>query len=374
MSYLVQMAGLTVHNFVSAATGIALALALIRGFARRAAKAIGNFWVDLTRCTLYILLPISIVVALFYVWQGMPQNLGAYADATTLEGAKQTIAQGPVASQEAIKMLGTNGGGFFNANSAHPFENPTPLTQLDADGLDLLDRRRAHQRVRPHGQGRAPGLGDLRGDGLAVPRRRDDRLLGGIARQPRFAAFNVDSAPSAMQAGGNMEGKEVRFGIAASALFATVTTDTSCGAVNSMHDSFMPIGGMVPLVNIQLGEVIFGGVGSGLYGMLAFAIVAMFVAGLMVGRTPEYLGKKLEAKEVKMTILALLSLPLSILGWTALATVLPAGLAGIANARAARLQRDPLRLHLGAPATTAAPSPASPPTRSSTTRRLPSRC
>jgi K+-transporting ATPase ATPase A chain len=331
MSYLTQMAGLTVHNFVSAATGIALALALVRGFVRREAKTIGNFWVDLTRCTLYILLPISIVVALFFVWQGMPQNLGAYVEATTLEGAKQVIAQGPVASQEVIKEFGTNGGGFFNANSAHPYENPTPLTNyvqyilifaIGAGLTNVLGRM-----VRDERQGwaifAAMGLLFLAGVSTAY--------WAEAQGNPAFAALNVDSATSPLQAGGNMEGKEVRFGIAESAMFATITTDTSCGAVNSMHDSFMPLGGMIPLINIQLGEVIFGGVGSGLYGMLAFAIVAMFVAGLMVGRTPEYLGKKLEAKEVKMTILALLSLPLSILGWTALATVLPAGLAGINN-------------------------------------------
>src|ERR1700726_1723279 len=315
MSYLVQMAGLTVHNFVSAATGIALALAQVRGFARRSAATIGNFWVDLTRCTLYILLPLSIVVGLFFVWQGMPQNLGAYVDATTLEGAKQTIAQGPVASQEVIKLLGTNGGGFFNANSAHPYENPNALT-------NLLGRM-----VKDERQGWAifAAMGILFLAGLTTAYWAES------AGNPAFAALNVDSAPSALQAGGNMEGKEVRFGITDSAMFATITTDTSCGAVNSMHDSFTPLGGMIPLINMQLGEVIFGGVGSGLYGMLAFAIVAMFVAGLMVGRTPEYLGKKLEAREVKMTILALLSLPLSMLGWTALATVVPPGLAGIAN-------------------------------------------
>src|SRR6266403_679984 len=331
MGYLVQMAGLTVHNFVSAATGIALALALIRGFARREAKAIGNFWVDLTRTTLYVLLPLSIVVGLFFVWQGMPQNLGAYVDATTLEGAKQTIAQGPVASQEAIKILGTNGGGFLNANSAHPYENPTALTNL----IQLLS-------IFSIGAALTNVLGRMVTDerlGWAIFAAMAILFLAGVTTSywseshgnPAVAAFNVDSAPSALQAGGNMEGKEVRFGPALSALYATVTTDTSCGAVNSMHDSFLPLGGMVPLVDIQLGEVIFGGVGSGLYGMLAFAIVAMFVAGLLVGRTPEYLGKKLEAKEVKMTILALLSLPLSILGWTALATVVPPGLAGIAN-------------------------------------------
>jgi potassium-transporting ATPase potassium-binding subunit len=332
MGYLVQMAGLTVHNFVSAATGIALALALIRGFSRREAKAIGNFWVDLTRTTLYVLLPLSVVIALFYVWQGMPQNIGPYVDATTVEGAKQTIAQGPIASQEAIKILGTNGGGFLNANSAHPYENPTPLTNL----IQLIS-------IFSIGAALTNVLGRMVHDerqGWAIFAAMGILFLAGVTTaywseshgNPAVAAFNVDSAPSALQAGGNMEGKEVRFGPALSALYATVTTDTSCGAVNSMHDSFLPVGGMVPLVDIQLGEVIFGGVGSGLYGMLAFAIVAMFVAGLMVGRTPEYLGKKLESKEVKMTILALLSLPLSILGWTALATVLPPGLAGIANA------------------------------------------
>src|SRR6202049_3599274 len=331
MGYLVQMAGLTVHNFVSAAVGIVLALALIRGFARREASGIGNFWVDLTRCTLYILLPISVITGLLFVWQGVPQNLSAYVDATTLEGAKQTIAQGPVASQEVIKVLGTNGGGFFNANSAHPYENPTALTNL-VQMLLLIGIAAALTNV----------LGRMLQDerqGWAIFAAMGILFLAGVTTaywseshgNPSVAAFNVDSAPSALQAGGNMEGKEVRFGPALSALYATVTTDTSCGAVNSMHDSFLPVGGMVPLVDIQLGEVIFGGVGSGLYGMLAFAIVAMFVAGLMVGRTPEYLGKKLEAREVKMTILALLSLPLSMLGWTALATVVSAGLAGIAN-------------------------------------------
>jgi K+-transporting ATPase ATPase A chain len=331
MSYLVQMAGLTVHNFVSAATGIALALALIRGFSRREANAIGNFWVDLTRTTLYILLPISIIGALVLVWQGVPQNLGAYTGATTLEGAKQIIAQGPVASQEIIKELGTNGGGFFNANSAHPYENPNPITNL----IELVA-------IFSIGAGLTNVLGRMVNDerqGWAIFAAMGLLFLAGVTTaywseshaNPAVAALSVDAAPSALQAGGNMEGKEVRFGPALSALWATVTTDTSCGAVNSMHDSYLPIGGMVPLINMQLGEVIFGGVGSGLYGMLAFAIVAMFVAGLMVGRTPEYLGKKLEAKEVKMTILSLLSLPLSILGWTALATVLPAGLAGIAN-------------------------------------------
>jgi potassium-transporting ATPase potassium-binding subunit len=332
MSYLTQMAGLTVHNFVSAATGIALAIALIRGFARRSAQSIGNFWVDLTRCTLYILLPISIIVGLFFVWQGMPQNLNAYTEATTLEGAKQVIAQGPVASQEVIKMLGTNGGGFFNANSAHPFENPNALTDfvqlvlifsIGAALANVFGRMVGSQR-----QGWAifavMGLLFLAGVAVVYPSE--------AAGNPQFATLHVDQAPSDLQAGGNMEGKEVRFGIAQSSLFTTVTTDASCGAVNNMHDSLMPLGGMVPMVNIMLGEIIFGGVGSGLYGMLLFAILAVFIAGLMVGRTPEYLGKKIEAKEVKMAMLAILILPLSMLGFTALATVIPAGLAGPANA------------------------------------------
>jgi K+-transporting ATPase ATPase A chain len=332
MSYFVQMAGLTVHNFASAATGIALAVALVRGFARRSAAGVGNFWVDLTRCTLYILLPISIVVGLFFVWQGMPQNLSAYTNAVTLEGAKQVIAQGPVASQEVIKMLGTNGGGFFNANSSHPFENPNALTNLVQIIL-----------IFSLGAGLTNLFGRMVGDqrqGWAIFAVMFVLFLAGTmtlywaeaAGNPAFAPFHVDQTASALQAGGNMEGKEVRFGIANSALFGTITTDASCGAVNSMHDSFMPLGGLVPMVNIQLGEIIFGGVGSGLYGMLLFVIVAMFVAGLMVGRTPEYLGKKLEAREVKMAMLAILILPLSILGFTALAAALPAGLAGLNNA------------------------------------------
>jgi K+-transporting ATPase ATPase A chain len=332
MSYLVQMAGLTVHNFVSAATGVALAVALIRGFARRSAQGVGNFWVDMTRCTLYVLLPIAIVVGLFFIWQGMPQNLNAYTSITTLEGAKQIIAQGPVASQEVIKMLGTNGGGFFNANSAHPFENPNALTNLiqmilifsiGAALTNVFGRMVGNQR-----------------QGWAIFAVMGLLFLAGVTTaywaeapgNPAFAAQHVDQAPGALQAGGNMEGKEVRFGIANSALFTTVTTDASCGAVNNMHDSLMPLAGLVPMVNIMLGEIIFGGVGSGLYGMLLFAILAVFVAGLMVGRTPEYLGKKLEAKEVKMAMLAILILPLSMLGFTALATVLPAGLAGPENA------------------------------------------
>ena len=331
MSYLVQMAGLTVHNFVSAATGIALAMALIRGFERRSAAGIGNFWVDLVRSTLYVLLPISIVVGLFFVWQGMPQNLSPYAEATTLEGGRQVIAQGPVASQEVIKMLGTNGGGFFNANSAHPFENPNAVTNF-VEMMLIFSIGAALTNV----FGRM--VGDQR-QGWAVFAVMALLFLGGVttaywaeaAGNPRVAALGVDVEASDSQAGGNMEGKETRFGIASSALFATVTTDASCGAVNAMHDSFTPIGGLVPLFNMQLGEIIVGGVGAGLYGMLLFAIVSVFVAGLMVGRTPEYLGKKIEAREVKMAMLAILILPLSILGFTALATIVDAGLAGPAN-------------------------------------------
>jgi potassium-transporting ATPase potassium-binding subunit len=331
MSYLTQMAGLTVHNFLSAATGIVLAVALIRGFARRSAQAIGNFWVDVTRCVLYILLPISIVVGLFFVWQGMPQNLNAYTELTGLDGVKQVIAQGPVASQEVIKMMGTNGGGFFNANSSHPFENPSALTNLvqmilifsiGASLTNVFGRMVGNQR-----------------QGWAIFAVMGILYLAGVVTvysseapgNPAFTSFHVDQTATPWQVGGNMEGKEVRFGIANSSLFTTVTTDASCGAVNNMHDSLMPLGGMVPMVNIMLGEIIFGGVGSGLYGMLIFAILAVFIAGLMVGRTPEYLGKKIEAKEVKMGMLAILILPLSMLGFTAIATVVPAGLAGIAN-------------------------------------------
>ncbi len=277
------------------------------------------------------MLPLSIVVALALIASGMPQNLSAYTEATTLEGAKQLIAQGPVASQIAIKQLGTNGGGFFNVNSAHPFENPNAISNfIEMWSILAISAALTYtfgRMVRDQRQGWAlfAAMGILFLAGLTTCYWAEAK------GNPAFAAFQVDQAPSNLQAGGNMEGKEVRFGIANSALWATATTDASNGSVNSMHDSYTPLGGLVPMVNIMLGEVIFGGVGSGLYGILAFAIVAMFVAGLMVGRTPEYLGKKLEAKEVKMTILALLSLPLSILGWTALATVLPAGLAGIAN-------------------------------------------
>ncbi|MGA3000657.1 MAG: potassium-transporting ATPase subunit KdpA [Acetobacteraceae bacterium] len=331
-SYLVQMAGLTVHNFVSAATGIALAIALIRGFARRSANTIGNFWVDMTRCTLYILLPAAIVVGLVFVALGMPENLNAYTEVTTIEGAKQIIAQGPVASQEVIKMMGTNGGGFFNANSAHPYENPSAITNL----IQIL-------LIFSLGAGLTNVFGRMVGSqrqGWAIFAVMSVLFLVGVttaytaesAGNPAFAALHVDQAASALQPGGNMEGKEVRFGIADSALFTTITTDASCGAVNNMHDSLLPIAGMVPMVNIMLGEIIFGGVGSGLYGMLLFVIIAVFVAGLMVGRTPEYLGKKLEAKEVKMAILGILILPMSMLGFTALAVVLPAGTGALANA------------------------------------------
>ena len=331
MSYLTQMAGLTMHNFVSAATGIALAIALIRGFARRSAQTIGNFWVDMTRTVLYVLLPISIVVGLFFVWQGMPQNLNAYTEVATLEGGKQLIAQGQVASQEVIKMMGTNGGGFFNANSAHPYENPNALTNfvqivlifsIGAALTNVFGRMVGKER---QGWAIFAVMGILFLVGTFTVYATES---GG---NPAFAELPIDAASSALQPGGNMEGKEVRFGIANSSLFTTVTTDASCGAVNTMHDSLLPLAGMVPMVNIMLGEIIFGGVGSGLYGMLLFAIVAVFVAGLMVGRTPEYLGKKIEAKEVKMAILAILILPLSILGFTALAVVVTPGLAGMAN-------------------------------------------
>ena len=332
MSYLTQMTALTVHNFVSAATGIALAIALIRGFARRSAQTIGNFWVDLTRCVLYILLPISIVVALVLIWQGTPDNLHAYTEVTTLEGGKQLIAQGPVASQEVIKVFGTNGGGFMNANSAHPFENPTALTNL----IQIL-------LIFSIGAGLTNVFGRMVGSqrqGWAIFAVMGLLFLAGIATaytseapgNPAFTALNVDQAAGALQAGGNMEGKEVRFGLANSVLFATVTTDTSCGAVNTMHDSLLPLAGMVPLANMMFGCIFFGGVGSGLYGMLMFVIVSMFVAGLMVGRTPEYLGKKLESKEVKMAMLAILILPLSMLGWTALAVVLSVGTGAMSNA------------------------------------------
>jgi potassium-transporting ATPase potassium-binding subunit len=333
MSYLSQMAGLTVQNFLSAAVGIVLAIALIRGFARRSAQTVGNFWVDLVRTTLWVLLPLSLIMALVLVWQGVPQNLQSYVDATTVEGGSQTIAQGPVASQIAIKQLGTNGGGFFNANSSHPYENPTPLSNF-LEMLAILVIGGALTYTFGHMVGDTRQGWALFGAMMAV------FLMGLVvaywaeaAGNPAFDRLGIHTAANETQAGGNMEGKEVRFGIANSALWATATTDASNGSVNSMHDSYTPLGGLVPLFNIMLGEVIVGGVGSGLYGMLLFAIVAVFIAGLMVGRTPEYLGKKIEAKEVKMSVLALiLILPLGILGFTALASVHPEGLKGPLNA------------------------------------------
>src|SRR5215468_5555039 len=324
LSYLVQMLGLTHQNFLSAATGIVLAVALIRGFARASIRTIGNFWVDVTRCTLYILLPICIVYTLFLIWQGMPQTLGDYVEATTLEGAKQTIAVGPVASQVAIKMLGTNGGGFFNANAAHPFENPTALSNfvqmisifaLGAALTNVFGRMVGNQR-----------------QGWAILAAMGVLFLAGVT-VTYWAEANGTTALDALGlTGGNMEGKEVRFGIVASSLFAVITTDASCGAINAMHDSLTALGGMIPLINMQLGEIIIGGVGAGLYGMLLFVILSIFVAGLMVGRTPEYVGKKIEAKEVKMAMLAILILPLMYLGWTAAAVVFPPAVASMANA------------------------------------------
>jgi K+-transporting ATPase ATPase A chain len=323
MSNLSQMLALTIHNFLSAATGIALAFALFRGFARRSASGIGNFWADMTRVTLYLLLPLCIALTLFYIASGVPQTLAASVDVSTLEGVKQTLALGPVASQEAIKMLGTNGGGFFNANSAHPFENPTALTDL-VQMLSIF----------------AIGVGLTYTFGKAVGNTRQ----GWAILAAMMALFLAGTAVTYWQeaagnpvlhhlgvAGGNMEGKEVRFGIAASSLFSVVTTAASCGAVNAMHDSFTALGGMLPLFNMQLGEVVIGGVGAGIYGFLLFAILAVFVAGLMVGRTPEYVGKKIESREVKLAVLAIAVLPLTILGMSAVASVLPAGLAGPLN-------------------------------------------
>ena len=327
MSYLVQMSGLTVHNFLSGATGIALAVALIRAFARRSGKTLGNFWVDMTRATLYVLLPLSIAIALALVWQGVPQNFDAYTSTISLEGSKQLIAQGPVASQEAIKLLGTNGGGFFNANSAHPFENPTALSNfLEMWALLVIAASLTYTFGRM--------VKDTR-QGWAIFAVMSVLLLAGLTiTYWSEGQGNAAVAASHLTQTGNMEGKEVRFGIAASSLFATITTAVSCGAVNAMHDSFTPLGGMITIINMELGEIVFGGVGSGLYGMLLFAVIAMFVAGLMVGRTPEYLGKKIEAKEVKMAMLAILILPLSMLGFTALAVLTKAGLAGPLNAGA----------------------------------------
>lgn len=360
MSYLTQMLGLAVHNFVSAATGIAILLALIRGFARRSVEGLGNFWVDLTRSTLYVLLPLSIVFALVMVWQGMPQTFSSYKTAKLIQATsydnpvvdkegkpvldekgqpktekvpvtEQSIAVGPVASQVAIKQLGTNGGGFFNVNSAHPYENPTPLANfLEVLAILLIPGALCYT------------FGAMVGD-----TRQGWALLAAMLLvlvpltflcawseqngNPNFATLGVDQTASVLQAGGNMEGKEVRFGIANSALWATTTTAASNGSVNSMHDSYTPLGGLIPLWLIQLGEVIFGGVGSGLYGMLIFAVIAVFVAGLMVGRTPEYLGKKIEAYEMKMASLAILIMPITVLLFTAIAVVLPSGVSSMAN-------------------------------------------
>jgi len=324
LSYLVQMLGLTHQNFLSAATGIALAVALIRGFARSSMRTVGNFWVDVTRCTLYVLLPICVVFTLFLVWQGMPQTLGNYVEATTLEGARQTIAVGPVASQVAIKLLGTNGGGFFNANAAHPFENPTALSNL-LQMIAILALGAAMTNV----FGRM--VGDQR-QGWAILAVMGVLFVAGVAVTYWAEANGTHTLQALGLTGGNMEGKEVRFGTAASSLFAVVTTAASCGAVNAMHDSFTALGGMIPLINMQLGEIIVGGVGAGLYGMLLFVIISIFVAGLMVGRTPEYVGKKIEAREVKMAMLAILALPLMYLGWTAVAVVFPPAMASMGNA------------------------------------------
>jgi len=331
MSYLTQMLALGVQNFLSAATGIAVAFALIRGFASRGASTVGNAWVDLVRITAYLLLPLSLVFALALASQGVIQNFSAYAQLTTAEGATQTIAMGPVASQEAIKMIGTNGGGFFNANSAHPFENPTALTNF-AQMLAIF--------LIPTGLVFAFGrmVGDMR-QGWALLAAMTAIFVVAVVvvtaqeqqGNPQLAALGVDQSASLFQSGGNMEGKDTRFGIAASALFAAVTTAASCGAVNAMHDSFTPLGGAVPLVLIQLGEVVFGGVGSGLYGMLVFAILAVFIAGLMIGRTPEYLGKKIEPFEMKMSSIVILVTPVLVLAGTALALMVPQGPAGMAN-------------------------------------------
>ena len=352
MGYLVQMAGLAFHNFTSAATGIVLAIAFIRGIARREAKTIGNFWVDFTRASLYVLLPFCIIGALVLVSQGVIQNFKPYTQATTVEAQSvettdangnkttqtitdQTIAQGPVASQEIIKELGTNGGGFFNANSSHPFENPTPLTNFIeilaifsiGSGLTYtLGRMVGNQR---HGWALFAGMTILFVTGFVVCYHFEAR------GNPNFSQYGINQAatetPRAEQAGGNMEGKEVRFGVADSTLFATITTDASCGAINSWHDSYTPLGGMIPLLNIMFGEIIFGGVGSGLYGMLVMVVLTVFIAGLMVGRTPEYLGKKIESKDVKMAMLYVLVFAVVILGFSAWSTVAPYAASKINN-------------------------------------------
>jgi potassium-transporting ATPase potassium-binding subunit len=332
MSYFTQMAGLAYHNFVSAAVGIAVAIAFIRGIAQTEKDTIGNFWVDMVRATIWVLLPIAIVGALFLVSQGVVQNLKAYDTVQTVEGAKQVIAQGPTASQEIIKQFGTNGGGFFNANSAHPFENPTPLSNfLAMFGIFAIS------------SGLTYTLGSMTGSrkhGWAVWAAMAFLFLAGVTTaywaeargNPLLAAAGADQTATALAPGGNMEGKEVRFGIANTALFATVTTDASCGAVNGWHDSFTPLGGLVPLANIQLSEVVFGGVGAGMYGILVYVILSVFIAGLMVGRTPEYLGKKIQAFEVQMAMLTVLIFSLLILTFTAISSVAPTlGTVGIFN-------------------------------------------
>ncbi len=324
LSYFSQMVGLTFHNFISAAVGMSAAVALIRGIVRKQAKGIGNFWTDLVRTNLYLLLPVCFFFAIFLVSQGMIQNFNAYSDATTLEGMKQSIAQGPVASQVAIKMLGTNGGGFFNANAAHPFENPTPLSNfIQMLSIFLIPSALVYL------------LGRMTGNkkhAWAVWATMAIVFVVGVLISAKAEYAGTSAIHNAGLASvSNMEGKEVRFGIFNSALFATITTDASCGAVNSMHDSFTPIGGMVPLVNILLGEIIFGGVGAGLYGMLLFILLTIFITGLMVGRTPEYLGKKIEAAEVKLVMIAIILMAFSILGFTAYAAISPSGLAGLNN-------------------------------------------
>ena len=360
MGYLTQMLGLAVQNFLSAATGIAVVFALFRGFAAKSTAVIGNFWVDITRITAWLLVPLSLVFAIFLVGQGVIQNFDAYKDVTTVEATQfqqpkigadgqpvlddkgapvmetistttQTLAMGPVASQEAIKMLGTNGGGFFNANSAHPYENPTALSNfLQMLAIFLIPAALCFAFGRE--------VGDQR-QGWAVLAAMTVMFVIAVVAimpaeqmgNPQIAALGVDQAASSTQAGGNMEGKETRFGITASSLFAVITTAASCGAVNAMHDSFTPLGGMVPMVMMQLGEVVFGGVGTGLYGMLIFAILAVFIAGLMIGRTPEYLGKKIESHEMKLTSIAILVTPILVLAGTAIAVLAGAGKAGIAN-------------------------------------------
>jgi potassium-transporting ATPase potassium-binding subunit len=360
MSYLTQMVALTVQNFFSAATGIAVAFALIRGFARGSAQGIGNFWVDVTRITLYLLLPLSAALAILFMSQGVIQNFTAYKEVSTLEtlsyanpkldeaGAPikdaqgnaitepvtthtQTLAMGPVASQEAIKMLGTNGGGFFNANSAHPFENPTPLSNFaQMISMFLLPAALCFVFGRMVGDSRQ-GWAVLGAMTIIFVAMSAMTLWAEQQGSPAFAHLGIDQAPTALQAGGNMEGKETRFGIVASALFATITTAASCGAVNAMHDSFMPLGGLVPMWLIQLGEVVFGGAGSGLYGMLIFAIMAVFIAGLMIGRTPEYIGKKIESFEMKMTAIVILLTPFLVLVGTAATVMTDQGKLGIFN-------------------------------------------